>query len=57
MPSFSVEDEDGSENLGVKSSDGPIIGEGGALGWSTWLEKEEEQRQRIVREDVMGICS
>ncbi|KAL8552807.1 hypothetical protein ACS0TY_001479 [Phlomoides rotata] len=41
----------------LKSSDGPRIGEDGALGWSTWLEKEEEQRQRIVREDVLGICS
>ncbi|KAL8464956.1 hypothetical protein ACS0TY_034445 [Phlomoides rotata] len=28
------------------SSNGPRIGEDGALGWSTWLEKELEQRQR-----------
>lgn len=27
------------------------IGEDGALGWSTWLEKEEENRQRIIREE------
>lgn len=34
------------------SSNGARIGEDGALGWSTWLEKEEEQRQRLVREEA-----
>ncbi|KAG6676062.1 hypothetical protein I3842_15G134600 [Carya illinoinensis] len=32
------------------NSDGARVGEDGALGWSTWLEKEEENRQKIVKE-------
>ncbi|XP_073143744.1 uncharacterized protein [Henckelia pumila] len=34
------------------SSDGARIGEDGAFGWSTWLEKEEEQRQRLISEET-----
>ncbi|XP_051123213.1 uncharacterized protein LOC127246064 [Andrographis paniculata] len=37
------------------SSDGARIGEDGALGWSTWLEKEEEQRQRLINEEASNI--
>nr|GMC53153.1 protein NRDE2 homolog isoform X1 [Ipomoea batatas] len=33
------------------SSNGARVGEDGALGWSTWLEKEEEQRQQAVKEE------
>ncbi|XP_038687857.1 nuclear exosome regulator NRDE2 isoform X2 [Tripterygium wilfordii] len=33
------------------SSDGARVGEEGALGWSLWLEKEEEDRQRIIKEE------
>lgn len=33
------------------SSNGARVGEDGALGWSTWLEKEEEQRQRLISEE------
>ncbi|XP_057446756.1 uncharacterized protein LOC130738675 isoform X2 [Lotus japonicus] len=33
------------------NSDGARIGEEGALGWSTWLEKEEETRQRVLKEE------
>ena len=33
-------------------SEGARVGEEGALGWSTWLEKEEENRQRIVKEET-----
>ncbi|CAA0818108.1 Unknown protein [Striga hermonthica] len=32
-------------------SNGARIGEDGALGWSTWLEKEEEERQRLLNEE------
>ncbi|KAL8464762.1 hypothetical protein ACS0TY_034316 [Phlomoides rotata] len=39
------------------SSNGPRIGEDGALGWSTWLEKEEEQRQRLVREEAAATAA
>lgn len=34
------------------NSDGARVGEEGALGWSTWLEKEEENRQRVIREEL-----
>lgn len=34
------------------NSDGARVGEEGALGWSTWLEKEEENRQNIVKEEI-----
>lgn len=34
------------------NSDGPRVGEEGALGWSTWLEKDEENRQRIMKEET-----
>ncbi|CAM8981084.1 unnamed protein product [Rhodiola kirilowii] len=33
------------------NSDGPRIGEEGAVGWSMWLEKEEERRQQLIREE------
>ncbi|KAG6401993.1 hypothetical protein SASPL_138861 [Salvia splendens] len=33
------------------SSNGARIGEDGALGWLTWIEKEEEQRQMLIREE------
>lgn len=32
-------------------SAGARVGEDGALGWSTWLEKEEEQRQNVINEE------
>ncbi|KAL4578898.1 hypothetical protein LXL04_015029 [Taraxacum kok-saghyz] len=32
------------------NSTGARIGENGALGWSTWVEKEEEQRQKVMME-------
>ncbi|KAK9049380.1 hypothetical protein SSX86_031651 [Deinandra increscens subsp. villosa] len=32
------------------NSSGARIGEDGALGWSNWLEKEEEQRQKVMME-------
>lgn len=32
------------------NSNGARIGEDGALGWCTWLEKEEENRQKLMRE-------
>lgn len=34
------------------NGDGARVGEEGALGWSTWLEKEEENRQRIMQEET-----
>ncbi|CAN1265751.1 Nuclear exosome regulator NRDE2 [Linum perenne] len=34
------------------NSDAPRVGEEGAVGWSTWLEKEEENRQRILKEEM-----
>lgn len=34
------------------NSDGARVGEEGALGWSAWLEKEEENRQRILKEET-----
>jgi hypothetical protein len=34
------------------NSDCPRVGEEGAVGWSTWLEKEEENRQRILKEEA-----
>lgn len=37
------------------SSNGARIGEDGALGWSTWLEKEEEQRQRLISEEASSV--
>lgn len=37
------------------SSNGARIGEDGALGWSTWLEKEEEQRQRLINEEASKV--
>ncbi|KAK9278602.1 hypothetical protein L1049_028175 [Liquidambar formosana] len=33
------------------NSDGARVGEEGALGWSTWLEKEEENRQKVIKEE------
>lgn len=33
------------------SSNGARIGEDGAFGWLTWIEKEEEQRQRLISEE------
>lgn len=30
------------------NSSGARVGEDGALGWATWLEKEEEQRQKVT---------
>lgn len=33
------------------NSDGPRIGEEGSVGWSMWLEKEEERRQQIIKEE------
>ncbi|XP_052181482.1 uncharacterized protein LOC127794446 isoform X2 [Diospyros lotus] len=33
------------------NSNGARVGEDGALGWSTWLEKEEEQRQKVISEE------
>lgn len=33
------------------NSDGSRVGEEGAFGWSTWLEKEEEYRQRVIKEE------
>ncbi|XP_021291947.1 protein NRDE2 homolog isoform X2 [Herrania umbratica] len=32
-------------------SDDARVGEEGALGWSMWLEKEEENRQRVMKEE------
>lgn len=29
------------------------VGEEGAVGWSTWLEKEEENRQKAMREEAL----
>lgn len=34
------------------NSDGARVGEEGALGWSTWLEREEETRQRVMKEEL-----
>ncbi|EEF34680.1 nuclear exosome regulator NRDE2 isoform X2 [Ricinus communis] len=34
------------------NGDGPRVGEEGATGWSLWLEKEEENRQRIIKEET-----
>lgn len=34
------------------NSNGARIGEDGALGWSNWLGKEEEERQKLVSEDL-----
>lgn len=34
------------------NSGGARVGEEGALGWSKWLEKEEENRQRIMKEEA-----
>lgn len=33
------------------NSEGERAGEEGALGWSTWLEKEEETRQKVIKEE------
>lgn len=32
------------------NSNGARVGEDGALGWTAWLEKEEEQRQKVLNE-------
>ncbi|KAL9155477.1 hypothetical protein ABFS82_09G005900 [Erythranthe guttata] len=37
------------------SSNGARIGEDGALGWSSWLEKEEEERQRLLHEEASNV--
>ncbi|XP_059641938.1 uncharacterized protein LOC132283914 isoform X2 [Cornus florida] len=34
------------------NSNGSRIGEDGALGWSAWLEKEEEHRQKVINEEL-----
>ncbi|KAG9151669.1 hypothetical protein Leryth_001969 [Lithospermum erythrorhizon] len=34
------------------NSNGARVGEEGALGWATWLEKEEEQRKTIIKEEL-----
>ncbi|RDY01351.1 Protein NRDE2-like protein, partial [Mucuna pruriens] len=34
------------------NSDGARVGEEGALGWSTWLEKDEETRQQVMNEEL-----
>ncbi|XP_004515233.1 uncharacterized protein [Cicer arietinum] len=34
------------------NSHGARVGEEGALGWSTWLEKEEETRQQVIKEEL-----
>lgn len=34
------------------NGDGARVGEEGALGWSTWLEKEEESRQQVMGEET-----
>ncbi|XP_058078223.1 uncharacterized protein LOC131226646 [Magnolia sinica] len=34
------------------NGNGARIGEDGALGWSAWLEKEEENRQKVIIEDT-----
>ncbi|XP_028091516.1 protein NRDE2 homolog [Camellia sinensis] len=33
------------------NSNGARIGEDGALGWTTWLGKEEEERQKVISEE------
>ncbi|XP_028805517.1 protein NRDE2 homolog [Neltuma alba] len=33
------------------NSEGERVGEEGALGWSTWLEREEETRQKVMKEE------
>ncbi|KAJ8771951.1 hypothetical protein K2173_027128 [Erythroxylum novogranatense] len=35
------------------NTDGPRVGEEGAVGWSSWLEKEEENRQRMIKEETL----
>ncbi|XP_065849215.1 uncharacterized protein [Euphorbia lathyris] len=35
------------------NGNGPRIGEEGAIGWSSWLEKEEENRQSTMKEEVV----
>ncbi|PIN25545.1 hypothetical protein CDL12_01738 [Handroanthus impetiginosus] len=37
------------------NSNGARIGEDGALGWSTWIEKEEEERQRLISEEASSV--
>lgn len=34
------------------NGDGARVGEEGALGWSTWLEKEDESRQQVMKEET-----
>lgn len=34
------------------SSNGARVGEEGAFGWSLWLEKEEEHRQKMLKEEA-----
>lgn len=36
-------------------SNGARVGEVGALGWSSWLEKAEEQKQKVIDEDLDEI--
>ncbi|KAF2317625.1 hypothetical protein GH714_025828 [Hevea brasiliensis] len=33
------------------NGNGPRVGEEGAVGWSSWLEKEEETRQKTLKEE------
>ncbi|XP_050258228.1 uncharacterized protein LOC126703307 isoform X3 [Quercus robur] len=33
------------------NSDGARVGEEDALGWSTWLEREEENRQKVIKDE------
>ncbi|KAK4280619.1 hypothetical protein QN277_012222 [Acacia crassicarpa] len=33
------------------NSEGERVGEEGALGWSTWLEREEETKQKVMKEE------
>ncbi|KAI4347330.1 hypothetical protein L6164_008147 [Bauhinia variegata] len=35
------------------NSDGARVGEEGAVGWSTWLEKDEEARRRVTEEETL----
>ncbi|KAG4989456.1 hypothetical protein JHK85_032439 [Glycine max] len=35
-----------------QNNDGARVGEEGALGWSTWLDKEEETRPQLMNEEL-----
>lgn len=37
------------------NSNGARVGEDGALGWSTWLEKEEDQKRKAINEEAEEI--